>query len=227
MVESQRGALFTEATPLNTDPVQGRPGLLLVPGAKVASYWDGALHSRLKRAPLERFLRSHKRHCDLKTSDAITESVVRACLIIIEPVVPHRGRDWRSLLHPGYFDALGEVVSRMSQALSELIQERKLWRVASLIGVARLLTPNLGVDMAAAAAAAAVAPTLSQQRPAMFEESVGLHAAAAVSSGTDEDLNEARALVLRGFAGIAECGAPNLMCAPHGITIWTEPPSNH
>ena len=228
-MESHKGALLSGAAIFEPDaePIQERRGVLLIPGSKVASRWNGALRSRLNRVPLEAFLRTHQELCDLKTPRAVIENLVRACLVIIEPVVPHRGPAWPVLLNIGYFDALGEAVLRISRALGELIQEPQLWRVASLLGVARVLTPNLGVDMAAAAAAAAVASSLSDQRPQIFEETLGLHAATAVASQNDADLNTARNLVRRGLTGIVEGGASKLLSAPRVTTIWAGPPSNH
>lgn len=211
----------------DADPAQDGRGIVLTPGEKTASRWNGALRSRLNRLPLEAFLRNHEQLCALGTTQAVTENLVRACMLMVEPVLPHRGAAWPALLHRGYFDALGEAVSRISRALGELIEEPQLWRVSSLVGVARLLTPNLGIDMAAAAAATAVAASLSEQRTTVFEETLGILATIAVNSGYDRDLDEVRSLVSRGLAGSVEGGASTLLSAPHLTTISAEPPSNH
>ena len=201
-------------------------GVLLTPGERIAARWDGALRARLNREPLEAFLRSHDQLCALSTSQAVTENLVRACMIMVQPALPHRGADWRAMLQPRYFDALGEAVSRVTRALGDLIEEPQLWRVASLVGVARMLSPNLGMDMAAATAASAVAASVSDERVPVFEETLSIHATIAVNSRGVRELDAIRRLVMRGLAGSMENGASNRLSAPCVTRISAAPPSN-
>ena len=224
----KRQKRHSDAVELSRTPAaQDGRGVLLTPKKAIASHWHGALRSRLNRLPLEAFLRNHQQRCGHGTAQAVTENLVRASVVIVEPVLPHRGPAWTALLHPGYFDALGEAVSRISRALGELIEEPQLWRVSALVSVARLLKPNLGMDMAAAAAASAVAASLAEQRVPIFQETLGIHATIAVNSQSDRDLDAVRALIFRGLTDSWENGASTCLSAPCLTTISAEPPSNH
>ena len=203
------------------------PGAVLTPSPRVASHWNGALLARLDRAPLELFLRRHSQCISSVCRDPVTESIELVTLFIIDPAVPHRVH-WRALANAAYFDAMGQAIARIARSTGQIIHESRLWRVAALRAMGRLLTPVLGIDMAAPVSAAAIAAAaLTPARPLVFDDTVDRLAAAAVAGVSDHALLELRALVGERLVTLAERGAANMTAAPTMVTISAPPPSNH
>jgi hypothetical protein len=92
----------------------------------------------------------------------------------------------------------------------------------------RLLTPILGIDMAASVAAASIA-TFGFQRTHLpaFDDSLEQSTVRAVTSRSESDLTALRTLVSDPLTRVAENGAAKMFTAPLMVTISAEPPSNH
>ena len=54
--------------------------VILVPNAKAAARWHGALEARLRQAPLEAFLHSRNQPCALAGETRITDNIAAAAV---------------------------------------------------------------------------------------------------------------------------------------------------
>lgn len=203
------------------------PCSVMIPPARIASLWDGALHTRLKRAPLEAFLRNNSQLASGEAQDPLIESLELACLFIIDPALPHR-TNWSALFLSEYFDALGYAILGISGGLGLFVQDSKLRRVAALRTMGRILTPVLGIDMASSTTAASIAAAgFPRKDMAPFDKMLGESTVIAVMSGTVNDLEELRDLVHEHLRSAVENGAAKILTAPLLVTISAAPPSNH
>ena len=127
---------------------------ILFPSKKIALRWNGALQARLRRAPLENFLRTRGRKCALTGPSQITDNLASATIFLIDKGLTAFNTD------VGPFPAarhavVGQVACAVSRGLATLIVEPNCWRIAGLVGTARLLAPFTGLEAAAHLAAAA------------------------------------------------------------------------
>jgi hypothetical protein len=120
---------------------------ILVPNAKVAARWHGALESRLRQAPLEAFLRSRGQPCALSGETRITDNIAAATMYFVQ-----RARGTRTDGAAG----VGPLVCAVCDGLAALVREPNAWRVAALISTARALAPAMGLGPAADISASAV-----------------------------------------------------------------------
>jgi hypothetical protein len=127
-----------------------------------------------------------------------------------------------------YFDAIGQVIARISCGLGDVVQEQKIWRIAALRAMGRLLTPILGIDMAAPVAAASIATFgFSPKGSVELDDTIEQLTLNAVVSGSDGSLMALRKLISEQLKSAAESGAVKLSTAPVMVTISAGPPSNH
>lgn len=161
---------------------------IVFPSEAIARRWDGALQARLRRVPLEEFLK--RRGIDPAPAGVSQDSdnLVRATVVIVEAGVTLYCSD-----RPKEFGFLqqrtvGHVACLVTRALTELIAQPPAWRIAALLSAARLLTPWVGLN-AAAMASASAARRFEQEEPeaaSSVDLRVFHHASAAVSNDSAE-----------------------------------------
>lgn len=129
--------------------------VLLIPDETIARRWNGALQARLVRAPLEEFLRARKLDPAPAGACRDTDNLARAAIYIVEAGVSlyfeERTREQQDLQH----DLVGQAICAISHALAVLIETEASWRIAALVGTAKVLSARIGLNAAAHAAAAA------------------------------------------------------------------------
>jgi hypothetical protein len=127
--------------------VNGGSVAVLIPNAKVAARWNGALEARLRQAPIESFLRSRGQHYVASGDTRATDNLAAATLYLLERAIDCRLEQ---------VSVVGLVACAVSDGLAALIRERSAWRTAALVGTARILSPSIGPAAAADLSAAAV-----------------------------------------------------------------------
>lgn len=130
-----------------------RPMGILYPKDAIARRWDGALQARLRRAPLEAFLRGQSLVSAPAGSSQATDNLVRATVNIVQG-----GLDLYLTREQGlafsHRPVVGHVACLVSVALAQQFFEPDLWRNAAQISTARCLSPYIGLDAASMMAAA-------------------------------------------------------------------------
>jgi hypothetical protein len=134
----------------------GNPFMGIVyPSKAVARRWDGALQARLRRAPLESFLRARSVVPAPAGPSQDTDNLVRAAVLIVEAGLDRyrAGRD-DGLAIPEQ-SAVGLAACLVSLALAQQFSQADSWRVVALVSSAKLLSRWVGLNAAAMVAAAA------------------------------------------------------------------------
>jgi hypothetical protein len=126
---------------------------IVFPRAEIARRWDGALQSRLRRAPLEKFLRDREIAPAPPGIAQASDNIARATMLIIDTALALHFRDCSEQLSESQRSIIGHVSCVASRALSESISEPDAWRIAALVSTARLLSPWIGLTSAALASA--------------------------------------------------------------------------
>jgi len=165
---------------------------VLIPSKKIALRWNGALQARLLQAPLEDFLRSHHQKCVLAGPTRVTDNLTSATIYFVEKAiaanVTERGGPLAVSQHP----AVGQIACAASLGVASLIREPTCWRIAALVGTARLLAPYAGLDTGAHLAASAT--RIFSRSLTSFSHDMELlrisHAIAGVVENDDEPLAE-------------------------------------
>jgi hypothetical protein len=127
---------------------------VLIPSKKIALRWNGALQARLRRAPLETFLRSRGQKCVLTGPTQITDNLASATIFFVDKGLTAYNEE-RGPFPASRYPVVGQIACAVSRGLSSFILEPASWRIAGLIGTARLLAPYIGLDAAARMAASA------------------------------------------------------------------------
>lgn len=126
---------------------------ILYPKESIARRWDGALQARLRRAPLEAFLRAQSLPAAAAGASRDTDNLVRATVLIVQGGLDlYLTREQR--LTFSHRPVVGHVACLVSVALAQQIFEPELWRNAAQISTARCLSPHIGLDAASMMAAA-------------------------------------------------------------------------
>ena len=178
---------------------------LIMPSENVARRWNGALQARLRRAPLEEFLRVR----DLKVAPAgaarDTDNLVRATVFMVDAGVRIHAH-----AHEDALDERQELVAQaacvVSHSLAALIGEQAAWRLAALVSAAQLLNPWIGLN-AAAYAAAAAAQRFSEDLldPTRAPRTlISEKAAIAVERNDDAQVGEVARLISQNLAPVNE-----------------------
>jgi hypothetical protein len=125
---------------------------LIYPSHSKTRHWDGALQARLKRAPLEEFLRSHS----LKVATGAArdcDNLVRATTYVIEAGLKIYLNPREEGLAAFQHGMIGRLACLATRAVAELIGEPESWRIPALLGTAQLLSPWIGLHASACASA--------------------------------------------------------------------------
>jgi hypothetical protein len=126
---------------------------IVYPNKAIARRWDGALQARLRRAPLEAFLRGRSLVPAPAGASRDTDNLVRATVLIVEAGLElycgHREEGLASNQRP----VVGHVACLISLALAQQISEQGVWRNVALLSAARLLSPWIGLNAASVASA--------------------------------------------------------------------------
>jgi hypothetical protein len=128
---------------------------IVYPSKAVGRRWDGALQARLRRAPLERFLRARGIVPATQGVSQNSDDLVRATVLIVETGVALYFADRKEALAFRQRALVGHVACLVSRALAERFAQPDAWRIAALVSTARLLTPWIGLNAAAMASASA------------------------------------------------------------------------
>ena len=126
---------------------------VVYPGKKVARRWEGALQARLRRAPLERFLKGQGIVPAPRGISQDSDDLVRATVLIVEAALALHVVDHEKRLVFGQRAVVGHAACLVSRALAEQIAQPGAWRIVALVSTARLLSPWIGLNAAAIAAA--------------------------------------------------------------------------
>ena len=129
---------------------------IVYPSKAVAARWEGALEARLRRAPLEAFLRGQSLVPAPVGASQDTDNLVRINVLIVEAGLVLYFADRPQGLDFSQRPVVGHVASLISLTLAQQISEPDIWRNAALVSTARLLSPHIGLNFAAAAASSAV-----------------------------------------------------------------------
>jgi hypothetical protein len=126
---------------------------ILFPSAAVARRWDGALQVRLRRAPLEAFLKAQSLVPAPVGVAQDSDNLVRATVLIVEAGLSVYFADRAEGLAFHQRAVVGHVACLVSRALAEQISHPGAWRTVALVSTARLLSPWIGLSAAAMASA--------------------------------------------------------------------------
>jgi hypothetical protein len=137
---------------------------IVFPSEAVAGRWNGALQARLRRAPLEKFLRARAMVLAPPGVAQDSDNMVRATVLIVEAGLTLYFEDRADGLAIPQRAIVGHVACLVNRALSELISPPGAWRVAALLSTARLLSPWIGLN-AAALVSASSARRFQQEWP--------------------------------------------------------------
>ena len=128
---------------------------IVYPSEAVARRWDGALQTRLQRAPLERFLKARGIVPAPRGISQDSDDLVRATVLIVETGLAFYFVDRQEALAFGQRAVVGHVACLVSRALAEQIAQPDAWRIVALVSTARLLSPWIGLNAGAMASASA------------------------------------------------------------------------
>ncbi len=133
----------------------GKKMALIYPSQYKTRHWNGALQARLTRAPLERFLGTHR--LKLATgSQRDSDNIARASVLIIECGLKEYFHDREEGLAESHHPMIGRLACVATRAVAALIQQPDSWRIPALLSAARLLTPWVGLNPAACASASSI-----------------------------------------------------------------------
>ena len=128
---------------------------VLIPSNEIAARWNGALKARLRREPLDLFLRFQGLPVNPSGPACITDNLARGAMFFVDCGL-RAGPKLPALENLEVFRAtLGRTVCAVSDGLATLIDEGGSWRSAAMVATAQLLTRFVGARAAAQAATAA------------------------------------------------------------------------
>lgn len=122
---------------------------ILIPPATIAVRWNGALESRLRRAPLERFLRARSLPFVTAGAAQLTDNLATATVAIVSTGLQLYGVDPKRGFAEPQLEIVAQIACVVSDRLSILIQEPHAWRIAALVSGAQLLKTRVGLSEAA------------------------------------------------------------------------------
>ncbi|HLZ97651.1 MAG TPA: hypothetical protein VKP66_06845 [Steroidobacteraceae bacterium] len=79
----------------------------------------------------------------------ISDNLACATIYFVDQALKACTPDGDGLLDASHHAAVGQAACAVSHGLALLIQEPNSWRIAALIGTARILTPHIGPDASA------------------------------------------------------------------------------
>jgi hypothetical protein len=98
---------------------------------------------------LESFLISRGRKWVLSGEARVSDNLACATIYFVDQALNECTPDGNGLLDATHHAAVGQAACAVSHGLALLIQEANSWRMAALIGTARILAPHVGPDAAA------------------------------------------------------------------------------
>jgi hypothetical protein len=180
---------------------------IVFPSAAIARRWDGALQSRLRRAPLERFLIAREIAPAPAGIAQASDDIARATVLILDAALVLHFKDCKEKLSSSQRSIVGHVSCVASRALSESISEPDAWRIAALVSTARLLSPWIGLTSAALESASTMrAYRNGLSKPASaIDVQIGQGAATAMTANSEAAMADISARIsarLNGSAAI-------------------------
>jgi hypothetical protein len=168
---------------------------VVFPNETIARRWDGALQAKLRRAPLEAFLK--RRSLPLAPSGAAqnSDNLIRAAVFIVEAGLSAYCRYHGEILNLRQRVLLGRVACIVSRALAGRILQLESWRIVALVSTARLLSPSIGLNAAALESACATRLFEKQSVRAAPSLDPRLSACAGEALSDDESVSEAAAII--------------------------------
>lgn len=185
---------------------------LVIPKEAIAKHWRGALESRVRRAPLEHFLRRHAAPPAPSGVAQITDNLCRATVLLMEACLGDASDEFTFTELRDR--ALGPIACAVSAGLATRIQEENAWRIAALVSVCQLHAARLGFSAASRCAADIVQEYFAsyrQQRPSDSLSRIALAAAEVLDSN---DLQELKQLMLRHVMSLPEAPLPSIPALP-------------
>ncbi len=176
---------------------------VLIPNAKIASRWNGALQARLRYAPLERFLRSRGLKWMSSGETHITDNLASATIQLVGEAMNGCAGQAPAALPAAAHPIVGQVACAVTSAVALLIHEPNYWRTGSLVATARLLEKYIGLSAAAHLAAAAARDYSLDINAGTLEPRVlhiGRAARAAVETNTATDAAHTVRLIVQRLA---------------------------
>lgn len=185
---------------------------IVFPSEVVARHWDGALRARLRRAPLETFLRARSLVPAPAGVAQDSDNMVRATVLIVEAGLSLYFADRVEGLAYRQRAIVGHVACLVSRALAELISRPDAWRVVALVSTARLLSPWIGLNAAAAASASSARQFQKRvtEASSSLDIRIGENACAAINREGPGTFAEASASIA---ALLSIEHSPNSFCA--------------
>lgn len=129
---------------------------LLFPNEATSRKWTGALESRLRRAPLERFLVSGYLSIAKAGAAQASDNLTRATVFIVESGLRAYFKERDHGLATAQHAVVGHCACLVSRAAAAAIREPATWRIPALVSTALLLSPWIGLNAAASGSAASV-----------------------------------------------------------------------
>jgi hypothetical protein len=189
---------------------------IVFPSEAVARRWDGALQARLRRAPLEAFLRARSLVPAPAGVAQDSDNLVRATMLIIEAGLLLHFADRVEGLAFRQRAVVGHVACLVSRALAELISQPRAWRIVALVSTARLLSPWMGLNAAAMTSASSARQFQKEFMKAgsSLDRRISESACAAVNRDGAEAMAEASASIA---ARLSIASSPDCVCAAQDL----------
>ena len=128
---------------------------VLIPNSEIAARWNGALQARLRREPLDQFLRFQGLAVSPAGPACVTDNLARAALYLIDAGL-RAGPKTQAVESPEAFrSTLARTTCAVIDGVATLIHEGAAWKSAALIATAQVLSRFVNLRAAAQAAASA------------------------------------------------------------------------
>jgi hypothetical protein len=153
---------------------------LIHPNESKTRHWDGALQARLKRAPLEEFLRARSLQI-AHGAGRDGDNLARATVYLVEGGLTAYFRGREEGLAESQHGAIGRLACLTTLAVARLIGEPASWRIPALLSTAQLLRPWIGLNAAACASACFIRQFSVALQDAPAAEDTGISAAVSIA----------------------------------------------
>jgi hypothetical protein len=137
-------------------PSPQEPMGIVYPSKAVARRWDGALQARLRRAPVETFLRARSIVAAPAGVSQGSDNLVRATVFIVQAGIARYVADCEGRLVDHRRSGIAVAACLVSLGLAQQFSQPDAWRVVALVSSAQLLSPLMGLNTAALESAAVV-----------------------------------------------------------------------
>jgi hypothetical protein len=200
---------------------------ILMPQPAIAARWNGALESRLRRAPLERFLRSRSLPFIAGGPAQCTDNLATATVAIVSTGLQLHDADPHRRLVERQLELVAQIACVVSEQLSIIIQELHAWRIAALVSGAQLLKTHVGLSEAArlSAEAARTYEARAVQNESWCE--LRQHCARALDENDDSHHRAACGVIARSLNEGDSLQVPGPPIPPSRSTISPARPSIH